>query len=500
MRGVFRCLFVTVLALAGLQPLGSALADERISMPFECAIIDGRIVLQPDRLTEYAVLGVRHERKTSTCARDRAGGCRAVTAHRFDVACNGGAAAWIDIAAEIRNASANRVWVENGQLNLVMPRRDTGEAQRECHLREAQAAASGHDVVIEGNCLPWMRKAAFDRLVLPAGFAPVDELGARLTYAASPTPQFAPVYAALLSPVAMTTQTRTRETTVAVIDPEAMRTAGTRMQAWDTVLQPEYGQDDWVTVVHSGTADDAPGIVEVSVAQNSGPEAADNAAAGAVQVTNATERGWSGVWLVAFGSFSVAAIAALLMKFMPLVRSRALRSARSRLRRRNVSIANASTTVAALLEQTAVAVTQLRGAGPLREVLLGEVQAVRERSAHIALAASRAEVAPEKAGMQYRAMVRDLERIRRIVDSAAASLKKSRNTQSTVPQTTSEAYDVLGVNAHVSAGVLKKIVDALRMSWHPDHARDDADREMREQRIRQINIAWDLINGERKAA
>ena len=48
---------------------------------------------------------------------------------------------------------------------------------------------------------------------------------------------------------------------------------------------------------------------------------------------------------------------------------------------------------------------------------------------------------------------------------------------------------VLGVNAEVSAGVLKKIVDALRMSWHPDHARSEDDRRLREERIRQINIA-----------
>ena len=69
-----------------------------------------------------------------------------------------------------------------------------------------------------------------------------------------------------------------------------------------------------------------------------------------------------------------------------------------------------------------------------------------------------------------------------------------------LPRTTSEAYEALGVNAEVSDGVLKKIVDALRMSWHPDHARDDDDRLMREDRIRQINIAWDLINGKREAA
>ena len=95
--------------------------------------------------------------------------------------------------------------------------------------------------------------------------------------------------------------------------------------------------------------------------------------------------------------------------------------------------------------------------------------------------------------------MRELERIRRIADSAAASLSGARPAGS-VPRTTSEAYDVLGVNPDVSEGVLKKIVDALRMSWHPDHARSDEDRRVREDRIRQINIAWELINATREAA
>ena len=83
--------------------------------------------------------------------------------------------------------------------------------------------------------------------------------------------------------------------------------------------------------------------------------------------------------------------------------------------------------------------------------------------------------------------------------SAAASLSGGRPS-TTLPRTTSEAYDVLGVNADVSEGVLKKIVDALRMSWHPDHARDEDDRRVREERIRQINIAWDLITAKREVA
>jgi DnaJ-class molecular chaperone len=103
-----------------------------------------------------------------------------------------------------------------------------------------------------------------------------------------------------------------------------------------------------------------------------------------------------------------------------------------------------------------------------------------------------------KSAPQFRNFVRELERIRRIADSAVASLSGGRGTP-VLPGTTSEAYEVLGVNAEVSDGVLKKVVDGLRMTWHPDHARDEADRRLREARMQQINIAWEMISATREA-
>ena len=68
------------------------------------------------------------------------------------------------------------------------------------------------------------------------------------------------------------------------------------------------------------------------------------------------------------------------------------------------------------------------------------------------------------------------------------------------PSTIFEAYRVLGLNPNAPDAAVKKIVDALRMSWHPDHARDEADRRYREQRIKQINAAWDLLKDRPAAA
>lgn len=48
--------------------------------------------------------------------------------------------------------------------------------------------------------------------------------------------------------------------------------------------------------------------------------------------------------------------------------------------------------------------------------------------------------------------------------------------------------------------MIKKIVDGLRQSWHPDLAKSEDDRLYREQRVTQINVAWDILSGRRSAA
>jgi hypothetical protein len=64
-----------------------------------------------------------------------------------------------------------------------------------------------------------------------------------------------------------------------------------------------------------------------------------------------------------------------------------------------------------------------------------------------------------------------------------------------VPRTRSDALKVLGmgVTADANLSAIKKIVDGLRQTWHPDLAQDPAEREARERRMKQINVAWDIL-------
>jgi hypothetical protein len=68
-----------------------------------------------------------------------------------------------------------------------------------------------------------------------------------------------------------------------------------------------------------------------------------------------------------------------------------------------------------------------------------------------------------------------------------------------LPSTLSEAFEVLGAGPETGADILKAIVKRLRRTWHPDHAAHEEDRQTRERRLKQINVAWDIVCGKRRA-
>jgi hypothetical protein len=68
-----------------------------------------------------------------------------------------------------------------------------------------------------------------------------------------------------------------------------------------------------------------------------------------------------------------------------------------------------------------------------------------------------------------------------------------------LPATMSEALDVLGVDPTASRDTMKTTVTRLRRALHPDHAIDEEDRRLRERRLKQINVAWDIVSGKRRS-
>ncbi len=168
----------------------------------------------------------------------------------------------------------------------------------------------------------------------------------------------------------------------------------------------------------------------------------------------------------------------------------------------NSELLNAASVAMARLIEAELHVATLPAGLLLREVLLSELDRVRERLNGVTRDLDRRP--KDKSAGMIRAVLRELDRIGRIAQGADRDSRHdagdSEGPAPSMPQSVAEAYRILGINADAEPAVTKKLVDALRMSWHPDYARDGEDRRKREERMKQINAAWDLIKDVRKAA
>jgi hypothetical protein len=162
------------------------------------------------------------------------------------------------------------------------------------------------------------------------------------------------------------------------------------------------------------------------------------------------------------------------------------------------SLANTFTMAHARLAEVELLVATLPADLLLRVVLQSELDRVRERT--LAAENTKHRRSSEKSAAAVRSLLRELERIGRIAQSANQSAPHELRDNTGMPRSVTEAYAVLGINPDAAPALAKKLVDALRMSWHPDYARDEADRLQREGRMKQINTAWDMIKERRRAA
>lgn len=163
--------------------------------------------------------------------------------------------------------------------------------------------------------------------------------------------------------------------------------------------------------------------------------------------------------------------------------------------RPSISLLNAMAMATARLAEAEMAAAGLAKDLGLRDVMQTELAGVRARLESLERGLT-ARSENKSAGM-VRTILRDLERIGRIIDVAMRDTSRetaaSAAREIALPQTLQEAYDILGLNSDAAPNVAKKLVDALRMTWHPDFARDEQDRQQREARMKQINAAWDMV-------
>lgn len=518
--GLFSVFLVVCGALALAVTATSARASslEAVLMPFHCSWKAGEPVLTPSLATAYEIVGSRQQRPYTAC-RDRAGrACATVMVHRFQIQCGERLVAWHRIAPLLRQEGVGLSWIRGGVLNLVGS-----------HKRDAGGAgdASGPHL----------------RMALPAGFAPIGEVGARLAFnraaEAALREQSPSAHAdggpasdpALLAKVLVPGPSSPESWSTEVSAASPMPPAPAERSMTDRLNAPRVAPAEHAVVGFDVVAIIAVfGGLLIAVGVVAGWSAwrrfyalphglaADQASWEGTPLFGAgsvISRGlarfrsspvlrtmgrhmWSGIGAVWF-----AVRWALLGPFHADGRPREAGSWTSR-----SPTGDGHETLDRLFDKTEAQVARLGQGHALHETLVGELRSVRKRfNVNTVLAQDEADAksTARRQASLVRAAIRDLERIGKIARSAELSLKAGGRRGAAgaaaaaveMPQTVAEAYQVFGVSETVGDAALKKVVDGLRMSWHPDLAHDDEDRIVRGDRIKQINLAWDLIKAQR---
>lgn len=499
--------------------------SERIALPFNCSLEGGRIRLMPSKERIHAILGQRKEQAVMACAASGDTDCQTLVAHRFAMACGGRRVQWAEVAQAIGGRRNSRVWSEAGRLNLAITQA-TAQIAATCP-GHGNAVNGAKGIVQEVAARPCVAERPREtRFTMPAGFAPVAHFGGRILSASSPDarptvdyvrdrPQKVVIAAAPAATVS-DTQNATRrllERTIitqplpdidAVPPPAELAAAKPDVRgAGPNAAAEPVKQLAWSATVR-------PALVEAFAASD----------AGAHSVATRDAVLWLAltVGLIGFGwmAWSRPVVLEHMSRYVPIAPRLSAIGETLASRFAWPSLAaiglapdrnreDAATFPSAAIDDQLARVEAMVGLVdpelPLRRVLDEETKRVRQRLA-VAKSAS-ADDAGDRSRLPaaaYRVLMRDLERILRIAESAKASISGSKQAVAAgvkIPATRAEAFEVLGINGSVGDATVKKVVDALRMSWHPDLAQDDSDRETREERIKQINVAMELITGKR---
>jgi hypothetical protein len=410
----------------------------------------GQVRLAPSPDTFYRIYGVRDKQVFSACAPDNPNRCRNWLLHRFDLDCGGVRVGWMKVVAAAARADRLAAWVDAGRMGLAMSPYWT-------IAREGPVYGNG-----------WWRRSRFDGpdgprgaaarrdeevVILPPGFAPVLTTGAR--FLDGPAPEIA------------------------------------RAPAAEPAHAPEKQEPLPPPVKKSEVVARAPTSVK------------ENAAAGATSSTAAppgdSASSSAAATVTAPGSTVTATI----------------------INKPGATTAAASPPAAAAPPTPEKAAPQ--PAAEPGEIATGSLQDAANRSSGTPVAVVGAATAAllltatllfwsrRRGSVRVTDLARDPARVSRGGLGRTGALTplgpppsvpapaREPDGELAMPTTVDEALSVIGASADASLEVVKKIVDGLRQSWHPDLARSEADRLYRERRMAQINVAWDILSGRQVA-
>lgn len=486
-------------------------AIEFVALRFSCTYTGNEVELvpsTPDRL--HVVLSDREQRIIRTCAPGSAEKCRPWAVHRFDVLCGDRQVSWRMIAEQLLNFTPVPATMGNASVRAPL---------------EA-----------------WELRA----LRSEPGFAPVDELGARIfSFAVKPALESAASRRASDVNTGIASEAGNRTLRSSKFEPDSLLSKRQFARGADAVQsgqsQTSVPQSALISPPLSAPRQDGvedrtgststPPRLPADEAGTKAAEVAkfdllkgevDSAAAANLPTVQTAARDnpfialfvpqrWDGEHA---GRFLVVLAATLLLTFAFLtIVHAALARRKSAFGQRAVpgQELHSSPTAEAcheLMKQVASdlmratsAVNGLHELPVLQSTLYRELNSIRRPLGSAAQTQGRPGEKEDwhRIKLQLIMSLQGTQRIIEIAQAARASVSFHPVTRQDVT-TRLDAFAFLGVNATSSEIVLRKTVNALRLCWHPDLATDENDRHLREARIKQINVAWDLITGKRMSA
>lgn len=447
----------------------AASAGEELVMPYTCRVVDGVPVLTPSEDRSYAILGEREERDFNLCGSSDPDMCKSVLLYRFDIDCGGHRVPWGALATAANAESGKRSWSEDERLHLVMPWTWSIWPSEPC--ASLRRYGWSHDL-LNWYCATASTPAP-DEVAMPPGFAPMFYRGVFVTEMA---PQGATTDATGLSLIIPPEPKPARRinrdvgprpeavVSVSAFEPApAPDTNSAPLPSPSTPSALEGALLEPTPIGALASLDPAPLSGQDSdeqeqettflsarakgIAPSVGQAAADE------KLRGTTER-----------DADHADVLSILSERLPILPIVAFCSA--------VGIL-VFAMLRAAFDSKRLPTHEPRGADPAFD---------RSQASH---------ELPSKGHWLVPMPVKPI--------LAEPRIELPPPFADVIPASRPEALRVLrmGVAQEINIVAAKKIIDGLRLSWHPDHARNPEDLRLRQMRMRQINVAWDWIAGRR---
>lgn len=482
------CSFVVAASLAAAGT--ASRADELLVMPYSCSVSGGEPVLIPSSDKGYRIIGGREQRDFTACSPADPANCRNWKVHRFDVDCSGTRVPWASVVAAADRH--RRAWIEGGRLRVRVPwtwalpqgdpcarlsefdrrRPRYRRLARRCAFREARAP----DSVVE----------------MPHGFAPKLDIDAifvagaprqvqsfSATKPAAPGPKVAAEEMRIETPPVPPRADRSQRNAATVSNSAGAASAESRSlraspPAEAKTASPAAGSPAAPTIINRQGADTPRTSPQASIT----PDSYDTGTVAVAQTKAPSNDGDASV----------------------LPPSPPAENQQTKQALQNQSEARASAVVGYLTDPMTVAVSVLT---LLSTIVIAGFMLMRRHDASRARVATSRDIASvwldETRGSAEESSALAAAKVIEARPEQSAPARIATSTWGdTIPQNRDDALRVLGLGGSSEANqtAIKKIVDGLRMSWHPDHAEGENDRNIRELRLKQINAAWEIMSGE----